>query len=672
MKRIRCGIRVSIAVVSVSLSLVLAGVRVSPSLAQDDLTALEEQALRAAVERVAPSVVCIETLGGLEQLEGQLLGSGPTTGLIVSEDGYILSSAFAFAGKPSSILVTLPSGKRVSATLVARDTSRMLVLLKVAAADALSVPTQVPRQELSVGQWTVAVGRTCPDSFPNVSVGILCATHRVWGKAVQTDAKVSPSNYGGPLIDIRGRVIGILVPLSPQQEGEFAGAEWYDSGIGFAVPLADVWPHLDKMKQGIDLQPGLLGVSLKGTDIYSLPATIAACAAKSPARAAGLQPGDTIVEIDGVKIERQSQLRHAIGPHVAGDTVRLVLARGENQERIETAVELVATIEPYVRPEMGLLPIRSPFQPDDPIDTQAGVLVRHVFPGGPAATAGLRIGDRIVALGDREIGGVQAIRDQIITWDPGQVVRVRFVRGEQSQEVDLTLGRQTMSVPELLPPALGPLDPPATPRPATGVVEIQIPEVANRCTAIIPDNYNPRRPYGLVVWLHSPGKFVRDELVSRWKQLAQDHDLIVLAPQSADEKRWLSTEIEFVRKAIDEVMRTYSIDPMRVVLHGYQAGGAMAYYVAMAQRDVARAVVPVGSPLPTRLGKPATDPVQPLAVYSVSSEKSELANRVIAGEQLLQQLAFPVITRVLPGEERNLNEQELTELVRWIDALDRI
>ncbi len=157
----------------------------------------------------------------------------PRPDLIVSEDGYILSSAFAFAGKPSSILVTLPSGKRVSATIVARDTSRMLVLLKVAADEPLPVPTQVPRQELSVGQWTIAVGRTYPDSFPNVSVGILCAINRVWGKAVQTDAKVSPSNYGGPLIDIRGRVIGMLVPLSPQQEGEFAGAEWYDSGIGF-------------------------------------------------------------------------------------------------------------------------------------------------------------------------------------------------------------------------------------------------------------------------------------------------------------------------------------------------------------------------------------------------------------------------------------------------------
>jgi serine protease Do len=655
-----------------ALSLGLAGASARCGLAQEDLTAMEEQAMRAAVERAAPCVVRIETLGGLEQLEGQLVGSGPTTGLIVAADGYILSSAFAFAGKPTSILVTLPSGKRASAAIVARDASRMLVLLKVAADEALPVPTWVPRQELAVGQWTIAVGRTYPGSFPNVSVGILSAVNRVWGKAVQTDAKVSPGNYGGPLIDIRGRVIGVLVPLSPQQEGEFAGAEWYDSGIGFAAPLADIWAHLDTMKQGTDLQPGLLGISLKGTDIYTLPATIAACAAKSPARAAGLLPGDTIVELDGVRIERQSELRHALGPRAAGDTVRLVVVRGENKERIEISAALVATIEPYVRAQLGILPMRMSVEPAKPADAPAGVVVRHVFPGSPAAAAGLRDGDRIVAIGDQDIANARALRDQIMTWDPGQVVRLRFLRGEQTQTIDLTLGRQLMSVPDQLPPAHAARDQPAAGRPAVGVVEIKIPEVANKCVALVPDNYNPLHPYALVVWLHPPGKFNQEELISRWKKLCEDYDLIVLAPQSEDEQRWMSTEIEFVRKAIDDVMRSYSVDPTRVALHGYQAGGAMAYYVAFLHRDVARGVVAVAAPLPMRLGKPATDPIQPLAVYSVSSEKSEAADRIVAGEKLLERLAFPVLARLLPGEERYLSEQELAELVRWIDALDRI
>ena len=89
---------------------------------------------------------------------------------------------------------------------------------------------------MRVGQWAIAVGRTFESDRPNMAVGILSALDRVWGKAIQTDAAVSPNNYGGPLVDIRGRVLGVLVPLSPEAADEMAGVEWYDSGIGFAIP----------------------------------------------------------------------------------------------------------------------------------------------------------------------------------------------------------------------------------------------------------------------------------------------------------------------------------------------------------------------------------------------------------------------------------------------------
>ena len=489
----------------------------------------------------------------------------------------------------------------------------------------------------------------------------------MWGRAVQTDAKISSNNYGGALIDIRGRVIGVLVPLSTQQEGEFAGTEWYDSGIGFAVPLADLWPHLDKLKQGTDLRPGLLGVTFKGTNIYALPATIVTCAPKSPARAAGLLPGDTIVELDGTKIERQSQLRHALGPRVAGETVRLVVTRGEPAQRVETSLQLAATIEPYVRPDLGCLPMRETTL-GNPVP---GVTIRFVFPASPAERAGLQAGDRILAVGDQETGTAAAMRDRLITHDPEQVVRLRFARGDQTLEADATLTAMNPVVPTSLPPALTPLAPPVPEHPAVGTVDLRIPEVPNKCSVLVPDNYDPRRPYGLLVWLHPPGKFAVDEWVNRWKKRAQDQDLIVMAPQPADEQRWDGSEIEFVRKAMDEVIRTYTIDRTRVVVHGFQAGGSMAYYVAMTQRDLVRGLAPIAAPLPMRMGRPTTDPVQPLMIFSVSSEQSDAATRIAAGERLLAQAAFPVISRVLGGAERDLNEQELDELIRWIDTLDR-
>ena len=105
--------------------------RRSPRRRGRDLDALEQKALADAVDRVAPSVVRIETVGGLERVDKVLFGAGPTTGLVVDSSGYILSSAFNFVNKPASILVRFPDGSRKPAKLVARDHNCQVVLLKI-------------------------------------------------------------------------------------------------------------------------------------------------------------------------------------------------------------------------------------------------------------------------------------------------------------------------------------------------------------------------------------------------------------------------------------------------------------------------------------------------------------------------------------------------------------
>ena len=224
------------------------------------LETLEQKALRAAADQVADCVVQIETIGGSEKVGKLLVGAGPTTGLIVSEDGLIVSDAFSFAQDPTSILVTLPDGKRRPAKIISRDNSRMLVLLKVDTDTALRVPDAASIKEVNVGEWAVAVGRTFSPSNVNISVGIVSAKDRVWGKAIQTDAKISPANYGGPLVNLRGQVLGVLVPLSVDTElydargkriplGITAGHEWYDSGIGFAIPFEDILTRLPQLQK---------------------------------------------------------------------------------------------------------------------------------------------------------------------------------------------------------------------------------------------------------------------------------------------------------------------------------------------------------------------------------------------------------------------------------------
>src|SRR5438105_2443331 len=171
----------------------------------DALNEATEQALRAAALKVAPSVVLIETTGGTEMVgAGQRQirkGVGPTTGLVVAADGYVISSAFNFANKPTGVFATVPGRKeRFVAKIVATDHSRMLTLLKIEATD-LPVPASAPKASLKIGQWAVALGRALvpnPDLPPSVSVGVVSALNRIFGKAIQTDAKVSPVNYGGP------------------------------------------------------------------------------------------------------------------------------------------------------------------------------------------------------------------------------------------------------------------------------------------------------------------------------------------------------------------------------------------------------------------------------------------------------------------------------------------
>lgn len=325
-------------------------------------TLLAPKAFRAAAAKVQPSLVRIEGFGGLAAgVDGggyQAPGEGPTTGLIVSSDGYIVTSTFNFLRKPPIITVVLPSGERRVARLLGRDDTRRICLLKVDGVSDLSVPEYAPRKDLQVGQWTVAIGIGFGGAQPAVSAGIISATSRISAKAVQTDANTSPANYGGPLVDLDGRVIGICVPLSPQGGSAAAGAEWYDSGIGFAVPLDGLDGILDRLKAGETLKPGYLGIQVEAAadptkDEPAGGAVVKEVLPDSGASQAGLAAGDRLVSIGGTPILDPTHLVTLVGRYLAGDKVEVELQRGEETKTMK--ITLGDTPPPMPMP-MPMLP----------------------------------------------------------------------------------------------------------------------------------------------------------------------------------------------------------------------------------------------------------------------------------------------------------------------------
>jgi serine protease Do len=637
--------------------------------AQDNLAAKQEKAVAAAVARVAPSVVRIETVGGLESVGNVFFGTGPTTGLVVSDDGYIVTSAFNFAQKPSQILVYLDEAEPVPAELVCTDFNRRTVLLKVKTSKPLAVPEAAPQKSIQIGQWSIALGRAFGDGKKlNLSVGIISAVNRIWSKAVQTDAKISPANYGGPLVDIHGRVIGLLVPLAQDGPGgagaasEVAGVEWYDSGIGFAVPLEHINGMLERMKKEKELQPGKIGVMFKSGDIYSGEVVIASAPVGSPAQQAGFKAGDKIVELDGVKISRQAELRHALMPRYAGDKVKLVAMRG--QERIERELELVAQLAPYNYPFLGILPQRGP-------EANDGVAIRYVYPKSPAAGADLQPNDRIVAIDGKPASNRNALAELIAAEAAGLDVEIEFRRGEETKRAKVKLGTMPEEVPGELPPAHGEIAPAEGEKQATGLVSIKIPEAANECFAYVPESYNANVPHGILLWLHAPGGYKEDELAAAWKDHCAKHDLILLAPKSSDVLKWQRSELEFVRKALDDLASKYNIDRRRIVVAGAEGGGAMAYLFAFANREFAQGVAAIDAPLPSGTSIPPTDAVQRQAFFITTAKKAPAALQIQTTIQQLRAANYPVTVKDLGESSRQLTGEENAELARWIDALDR-
>jgi len=697
-----------------------------------DVNEATQNAMKAASAKIAPTVVKIETAGGAEVIGGGKKGpggpairkgTGPTTGLIVDPDGFVITSTFNFANKPTDIFVTIPGRpQRLVAKVVAHDQTRMLTLLKVDA-KSLPVPAAFPKKDVEVGLWAMALGRTSdPETEhpPSMSIGIVSATNRIWGKAIQTDAKTSPINYGGPLISIDGRVYGVIVPMSNRAEDETAGVDVYDGGIGFAVPLEDIQRVLPRLKQGQDLRRGLLGVTPQGTDVYNAPPLIGSILPDSAAARAGLKVSDRILEVNGSPIPNYSTLQHVLGPLYEGDEITLKIKRGDKEQEFKS-VRLHGTVTAYVNAFLGLLPMR-----DDP---GPGVEVRYVYPKSPADVAGVKAGDRVMKFGMASQPALAPIQNRTAflaamnRLTPGLEVKIELSRkvvpkagekkdgdGKDSDKKEaekfetVTVTAKLIAAPDTLPdklplpssagkalegqpkPKKGPKDPfppeedecgqdkkDKKPKVETGFINRSNQALGREYWVYIPDNYDANKSYGLIVWFHAAGQGGKDgeKMAKVFREICEDYNFILMGPKSGNNDAWVPSETELVLQDVKTVLGQYTIDRTRVVAHGMGNGGQMAFYAGLHARDTIRGVATVGAVLGTNPKENLAN--QPLSFFISGGDKDPLIKDIIASKDLLLEKRFPVVFREMKESGKEyFDAPTFADLVSWLDSLDRI
>ena len=669
--------------------------------AEWSVAAAEEQAFRTAVDRVAAAVVRIEAAGVSEASIGgpaeAAPAAGPSSGLIVDPAGWVVTTSFAVPKDAKQAIVVLPGtsgGTRVVARAVGRDLARGLVLLQIevpAAAAPLPSLAVAPRESWGVGQWTIALGRAWNSSAPSVAVGILSAVNRAWGKAVQTDASVSPANYGGPLIDIQGRVIGILAPVPADTAGMTMGTELYDSGIGFAVPLEDLLRVLPRLQQGETLSPGILGIGYSARDPFTAKATVATCRAGSPAARAGLHAGDTIVEAGGRSIARVAELRHVLAPLYAGDSVELVVERGSaegEKVRVPLRVELVAALAPWRRSVLGIVPTRTANKKGENAGETPGVPVAWVWPAGPAAGAGLKAGDCVEAVatvaaageegssggGERlEVSNAGALGGFVGGLAEGTVVQVTVRRDGLPLELEMATVVAPATVPELVPVSEA--------DPAQAVVEkLPAPEIAHPPLAVLPAAAPESplgTPLGVLVYFGSPqgsatgaarAAAAETEAVraasAQWAAAASRYGVAVILPEPSDPQRWGREDIAGVARALDSLRQRRPIDLSRVAFAGSGAGAAMALLAAEALGPGVRGVALFNAGLPRQATVEAAEPGRSRVVLFGTSGGQPVP-RLELDSRRLEEAGYPV-GMVPPAA---LEQVPAETLCSWVESL---
>jgi len=259
----------------------------------------------------------------------------PVSGVIIEAEGYILTSAFNVDGEVLSIDANLSDGTTYPAQLVARNLGLDVALLKIQPEKGKIFPAieLAADPALQIGRFLTVLGASEDGPVPTHTEGIVSALGRLDGCAVQTDALINYGNCGGPVVDLRGRLIGVAAFIRTH-------ADWsqQNSGVGFFTQSDKIIASLPDLKAGRDIKApvgAFLGVKYaeNATDIRGVK--LEKVVPGSAADLAKLLPGDVIVCVDGMDTHSWPALVRVLKAHKPGETVEITYQRGTVTSRAQ-------------------------------------------------------------------------------------------------------------------------------------------------------------------------------------------------------------------------------------------------------------------------------------------------------------------------------------------------
>ncbi|MDB5763479.1 MAG: mucD1 [Herminiimonas sp.] len=370
---------------------------------------------------------------------------GVGSGFIISADGYVLTNAHVVDGA-DDVYVTLTDKREYKAKIIGADKRTDVAMVKI---EGNNLPrlTMGDSNKIRVGEWVIAIGS--PFGLDNtVTAGIVSAKARDTGDylpLIQTDVAVNPGNSGGPLINMRGEVIGINSQIYSRSGGYM--------GISFAVPIDEAMRVSEQLRTSGKVTRGRIGVQI-GEVTKDVAESLGLAKAQGalvqrvepggPAEKGGLEAGDIILKFNGSAIERSSDLPRLVGNTKPGTRSTVTIWRkGTNRDLALTITEM--------EPDKVAKKEDKKFKPDQPVNT-LGLVVSDLNEAqkkelkldggavvevaeGAAARAGLRAGDVILRLNNTDVKDSKQFNALVSKLEPKRTAVLLVRRGDSSQFV---------------------------------------------------------------------------------------------------------------------------------------------------------------------------------------------------------------------------------------------